>query len=174
MTNNQTNWARDVFEALAALDIRQAAYVPDGGLADLIRWSIEDGRINAVPLTTEEEGVAVLAGAWLGGERGVLMMQSSGVGNCVNALSMVRTCRFPLLVIVTMRGGANEGNPWQAPMGSITGKVFELCGVRAHLVEDPAEAGQMVAEAGRAAFDEAQARAVLIGQDVVGAKAFGD
>ncbi len=59
----------------------------------------------------------MLAGAWLGGVRGVLLMQSSGVGNCVNLLSLVQECRFPLLMIVTMRGEWGETNPWQVPMG---------------------------------------------------------
>ena len=69
-----------------------------------------------VVLATEEEGIGLLAGAWLGGERGVLLMQSSGVGNCINTLSMIRTCQFPLLLVVTMRGEWGETNPWQLPM----------------------------------------------------------
>lgn len=61
-------------------------------------------------LTTEEEGIGILAGAWLGGERGVLLMQSSGVGNCINTLSLSKVCGFPLLIIVTMRGEWGELN----------------------------------------------------------------
>ena len=85
--------------------------------------------MNAVPLSTEEEGVVVLAGSWLVGEIGVRVMQSGGVGNCVNMLSLVKTCRFPLLILVTMRGQAGEGNPWQKPMGRITGDVLAIAGL---------------------------------------------
>ena len=73
--------------------------------------------MRAVSLTTEEEGVAMLAGAWLGGQRGVLLLQSSGVGNCINMLALNQECRIPLLALVTMRGEWGEFNPWQVPMG---------------------------------------------------------
>ena len=64
--------------------------------------------------------VAMLAGAWLGGERGALLMQSSGAGNCINMLGMINECRFPLLMILTMRGHWGEFNPWQVPMSHAT------------------------------------------------------
>jgi sulfopyruvate decarboxylase TPP-binding subunit len=126
-----------------------------------------------VPLTTEEEGIALLAGAWLGGQRGVLLMQSSGVGNCVNMLSLVRTCRFPLLMLVTMRGQAGEFNPWQLPMGEITAPVLELAGCEVFALDDPGQAGATVATAGQAAYEGQNAAAVLIAQHVVGVKSFG-
>jgi hypothetical protein len=71
-------------------------------------------------LTTEEEGIALAAGAWLGGQRAVLLMQSSGVGNCINMLSLPVNCRMPFLTLVTMRGEWGEFNPWQVPMGTAT------------------------------------------------------
>ena len=86
--------------------------------------------MRGIPLTTEEEGVALLAGAWAGGQRGVLLMQSSGVGNCINMLSLTQIFRFPFLTLVTMRGEWGEFNPWQVPMGSTTQAVFELSGIK--------------------------------------------
>ena len=85
--------------------------------------------MRAVPLTTEEEGVALAAGAWLGGQRAALLMQSSGVGNCVDMLAMTQACRFPLLVLVTMRGECGEENPWQLPMGESAADALKLAGV---------------------------------------------
>src|SRR5687767_4749573 len=82
-------WSDDIFDVLMRYDVRQVAYVPDAGHSALIRRAHADPRTQAVTLTTEEEGVALLAGAWLGGARGVLLMQSSGVGNCVNMFSLV-------------------------------------------------------------------------------------
>ncbi len=95
-------------------------YVPDAGHKRLIELCQADARMRSVVLSTEEEGIGLAAGAWLGGQRSVLLMQSSGVGNIINALAMVRECRFPLLVLVTMRGENGEFNPWQVPMGQAT------------------------------------------------------
>jgi sulfopyruvate decarboxylase TPP-binding subunit len=78
------DWRDEIFAALKAAEIRQVGYVPDAGHARLIELCQGDSAIRAVPLTSEKEGVALLAGAWLGGQRGALLMQSSGVGNCIN------------------------------------------------------------------------------------------
>ena len=126
-----------------------------------------------VPLTTEEEGIAVLAGAWLGGQRGVLLMQSSGVGNCINMMSLARICRLPLLVLVTMRGQWGEFNPWQVPMGQLTPKVLADANNLVFSIDDPDQASQAVAGAARMAFEGPAQAAVLIGQKVIGAKSFG-
>ena len=126
-----------------------------------------------VPLTTEEEGIAVLAGAWLGGQRGVLLMQSSGVGNCINMMSLARICRFPLLLLVTMRGQWGEFNPWQVPMGQLTPKVLADANNLVFSIDDPDQAAQAVAGAARMAFEGPAQAAVLIGQEVIGAKSFG-
>jgi sulfopyruvate decarboxylase alpha subunit len=167
------SWPQEIFAALAGQDVRQVAYVPDAGHKELIERCAAEPAMTSVPLTTEEEGIALLAGAWLGGQRGVLLMQSSGVGNCINMLSLVRTCRFPLLMLVTMRGQPGEFNPWQLPMGETAAPVLELAGCRVFALDDAAEAGAMVAAAGRWAFEGQAAAAVLIAQHVVGVKTFG-
>jgi sulfopyruvate decarboxylase alpha subunit len=174
MDQDHEAWPDDVHRALAAAAVRQVAYVPDAGLTGLIGACQADTAMTAVPLTTEEEGVAMVAGAWLGGQRGVLLMQSSGVGNCVNMLSLIRVCRFPLLAIVTMRGEDGETNPWQLPMGRNTRAAFEMTGVDVHRADAPGDVAGLVAEAAHAAFSDCQARAVLIGQGVVGVKRFED
>ena len=86
--------ADQIFAILKKFKVRQVTYVPDGGHAKLIRQVHADPAMIPVTLTTEEEGVAILAGAWMGGDRGVLLMQSSGVGNCINMLSLVKTINF--------------------------------------------------------------------------------
>src|SRR6478609_1956304 len=88
-------WQEDIFRVLKEGDVRQIAYVPDAGHSHVIRSAIADPDIQDVVLTTEEEGVAVVSGAWLGGERAALLMQSSGVGNCVNLFSLLTACQFP-------------------------------------------------------------------------------
>jgi len=163
-------WQEEIFSALKAANVKQVSYVPDAGHATLIKLVAGDDAIKSVPLTTEEEGVALAAGAWLGGDRSALLMQSSGVGNCVNMFSLVSACRFPLLALVTMRGEFGEMNPWQIPMGTGTPSVLEAMGVRTLRVTQGAEAAETVAAAAVMAFEADQAVAVLISQKLLGAK----
>ncbi len=167
------DWTGAIFSTLQEWQIAQVAYVPDAGHADLINRCDEDGDMRLVPLTTEEEGIALLAGAWLGGQRGVLLMQSSGVGNCINMLSLARVCRFPLLTLVTMRGQWGEFNPWQVPMGQLTPKVLAESDCLVYPADDPHSMGEVVWGAARMAFEGPAQAAVLIGQAVIGAKSFG-
>jgi sulfopyruvate decarboxylase TPP-binding subunit len=114
----------------------------------------------------------MLAGAWLGGERGVLLMQSSGAGNCINMLGMIAECRFPLLMILTMRGHWGEFNPWQVPMSQATVPALNAIGVVVQPVDRAAEIAETVSAAARLAFSTGRAVAVLISQRVIGAKEF--
>ena len=178
VTNKSSEgWPDQLFRVLVEQKVAQVAYVPDGGHARLIeRCRGEEGRragMRAVPLTTEEEGVVMSAGAWLGGERSVLLLQSSGVGNCVNMLSLIRTCRFPLLMLVTMRGQWGEFNPWQIPMGQAAAKALRVAGVIVHEVDRQEDVGETVNAALRVAFLGPAACAVLISQRLVGIKTFG-
>jgi sulfopyruvate decarboxylase alpha subunit len=164
------DWRDEIFAALKAAEIRQVGYVPDAGHARLIELCRAEATIRAVLLTTEEEGVALAAGAWLGGQRAVLLMQSSGVGNCINMLSLTKTCRFPLLMLVAMRGEWAEFNPWQVPMGSKSQATLELCNVLVYRVERPEEDAETVAAALEIAFNGDLATAVLLSQRLIGAK----
>jgi sulfopyruvate decarboxylase alpha subunit len=166
------SWPQQIFGVLKDLDLGLAAYVPDGGHAELIQLMHDDPAIRTVPLTTEEEGIALLGGAWLGGMRGVMLMQSSGVGNCINMLSLVKTCRFPFLTLVTMRGEWGEFNPWQVPMGSATQAAFALMDVQVLRARTPAEVRPTVEAAARMAFLGGTPVAVLLSQQLVGAKVF--
>jgi sulfopyruvate decarboxylase alpha subunit len=161
-----------IYQALKQAGVKQVAYVPDAGHSQLIKACHADREIKAVCLTTEEEGVAMLAGAWLGGERGVLLMQSSGAGNCINMLGMIAECRFPLLMILTMRGHWGEFNPWQVPMSQATVPALNAIGVVVQPVDRAAEIAETVSAAARLAFSTGRAVAVLISQRVIGAKQF--
>ena len=165
-------WSDRIFSTLLRHDIRQVAYVPDAGHLHLIDRCISSEQIVSVPLTTEEEGVALLAGAWLGGDRGVLLMQSSGVGNCLNMFSLTRVCQLPLLMLVTMRGEQGEFNPWQIPMGQSAGKLLTTAGVQTFPVFDSSQLADTVDEAARQVFETSVAAAVLISQSILGTKTF--
>ena len=161
-------WPEDVHRSLSAAGVRIVGYVPDAGHKRLIELCRADKTMRAVVLTTEEEGIGLAAGACLGGEKSVLLMQSSGVGNLINVLGMVRVCRFPLMMIITMRGEQGEFNPWQVPMGRATPQVLETMGVAVRRASDAREVAPLVA----AAYKDEQATAVLISQSVIGIKSF--
>jgi sulfopyruvate decarboxylase alpha subunit len=163
-------WPDRVFATLRRGGIRQVGYVPDAGHSRLIELAREERDIRDVVLTSEQEGIALAAGAWLGGQRAVLLMQSSGVGNCINMLSLIRACRFPLLVLVTMRGEWAEFNPWQVPMGSITEAALKLCEAQVYRVQRPEEAAETVQAALDLAFNGNLAVAVLLSQRLIGRK----
>ena len=125
-----------------------------------------------VGLTTEEEGVALAAGAYLGGTRAVLLMQSSGVGNCLNMLSLIKTCGFPFLTLITMRGEFGEFNPWQVPMGQAVPAVLAAMGLVIHRVETAGEVYEVVEAAAKLAFNSYCGVAVLLSQRLIGTKQF--
>ena len=165
-------WPDEIYRALREFDVTQFAYVPDAGHKVLIDRSLADPEVHSVALTTEEEGIGLLAGAHLGGERGVLLMQSSGVGNCINFLSLVRGGQFPFLMLVSMRGDFGEGNPWQMPMGRAVEPVLEAMGVICIRADDAHEAAATVRAAATMVFQGGQAVAVLLTQKLIGAKPF--
>jgi len=167
------DWWKDIYAAIKEAGVKQVVYVPDAGHAALIDACITDNDITAVPLTTEEEGVAMLAGAWLGGQRGVLLMQSSGVGNCINMIGLMRTCRFPLAAFVTMRGQWHEFNPWQMPMGQGTEPALKAMDVLVESVEDPEDVANQSAAILHRAFVGQQSTALLLHQRLMPVKTFG-
>ena len=168
----QSSWQAQVYATLKQARISQVGYVPDAGHAILIEAAQADPEMRAVVLTTEEEGIALAAGAWLGGQRAVLLMQSSGVGNCINMLSLPVNCRMPFLALVTMRGEWAEFNPWQVPMGTATPAVMAAAGVHVRRADRPDDVAEVVAASAALAFDSRVSVAVLFSQRLIGAKVF--
>jgi len=172
VTAAEARWQDQVFDLLRRHGVTQFAYVPDAGHTILIDRSIADQEAYSIALTTEEEGVALIAGADLGGARGVLLMQSSGVGNCINMLSLINAGRFPFLTLVSMRGDFGEGNPWQYTMGQAVVPVLQAVGVTCLRADTPDEALAAVSAALTMVFQARQAVAVLFTQKLLGAKRF--
>ena len=166
------NWPDALYDVLVRQHVRQIVYVPDAGHARLIERCTANPDMEATVLTTEEEGVAQLAGAWLGGDRGILLMQSSGVGNCVNMFSLIENCRMPFVTLITMRGEWGEFNPWQAPMGLATPDVLGRMNVQVHRVDEADRAGETLEAAIAQSYDGMLASAVLLSQRLIGRKDF--
>ena len=171
-TDEHINWHQDIYDVLRDHDITLVAHVPDAGHTPLIQKCEAQNDIDVVTLTTEEEGVGLLCGAWAGDRKGVLLMQSSGVGNCINALALPNICRIPFLTIVSMRGEWGEFIPWQVPMGQATPKVLEAMDVRIFRADYKGEVGSTVDAAANFSFNTRQASAVLLSQKMIGAKQF--
>jgi sulfopyruvate decarboxylase alpha subunit len=167
------HWSDDVFREMKARDLRTVCTVPDGGLTELLRKVETDRGMRLVTLSTEEEGIGIVVGQWAGGARAMLAMQSSGVGNCINALGFPVAYRAPCLMLVTMRGQWGEFNPWQLPAGQAARPALEAVGVRCFPVERGEEVGEVFAAAADMAFNGGVSTAVLVSQRVIGAKGFG-
>jgi sulfopyruvate decarboxylase alpha subunit len=168
------DWPAEIHREIAAAGVQVVGYVPDAGHKRLIELCQADKKMRAVVLTTEEEGIGLAAGAWLGGEKSVLLMQSSGVGNVINAIGMMKECRIPLVSLVTMRGQQSEFNPWQVAMGQATRSVLEAMGTIVHPADSAEDIAPTVNAALRLAYNSYVSVAVLISQRVIGIKSFQD
>lgn len=170
--SKEPRWAQELFTTLVEGGVTLFTHVPDAGNAALIRLAQQNNETRAVLLSTEEEGVGICAGADLVGARAVLCMQSSGVGNCVNHLSLVKGGRFPVFLVVTMRGDYGEMNPWQYPMGQAVDAVLEAMGVLIFRVDKEDELAVATRAALSACFSGGQGVALILSQRFLGAKAF--
>jgi sulfopyruvate decarboxylase alpha subunit len=169
-TNIETAWPDAIHAQFRRVGIRQVGYVPDAGHSRLITLCQDDPTIADVVLTTEEEGVGLVAGAALGGQRAALLMQSSGVGNCINMFSLLRNCGFGCVILVTMRGEFGEFNPWQVPMGAITEDVLKLSGFLTYRIDSAEDVDDTVGAGCDMAFDGNLQVAILLSQRLIGRK----
>ena len=172
MSDQVQSWQDELYDHLRGMGVTLFVYVPDAGHKVLINRSLADPDAVSVPLTTEAEGVPMLAGHHLGGGRGVLLMQSSGVGNCVNQFSLIQIGRFPFVTIVTMRGEFGEQNAWQLPMGQGVRPVMEAMGMCCMAVERADEVIPTATAAINMAYRSNAGVGMLLGQRLLGAKAF--
>ncbi len=170
--SDSSDWPQEIFSVLLAQNIDLVAHVPDAGHTALIHLAEEHDEVDVITLTTEEEGVGLLCGAWAGGRKGLLLIQSSGVGNCINALALPVICRVPFFTIVSMRGEWGEFIPWQVPMGLATPKVLAAMDVEVFRVSEEQRVAETVGAAGSFAFNTRRSAAVLLSQQMLGAKQF--
>lgn len=167
------DWSEDVFREIKSRQIETVCTVPDGGLTRLLNMVKDDAGMRLITMSTEQEGMGIVSGQWLGGKRAMIAMQSSGVGNCINALGLPNILKAPCLMLVTMRGMWGEFNPWQVQMGMGTRPALEAVGVKCFAGDKAEEVAETFAAAADIAFNGGLSAAVLISQRVIGAKGFG-
>jgi sulfopyruvate decarboxylase TPP-binding subunit len=164
----QVGWPDRIHAVFKKHAIKHVGYVADNGIARLIDLCENDPEITEVALASEAEGAGLVLGAVLGGERAALLMQSSGVGNCVNTFSILKNCAAPCVLVVSMRGESDDFNSWQVPMGSITEPVLTLCGFHCIRVENEADVGPATEAACEMAFGGVNPQvAILLAQRMV-------
>jgi sulfopyruvate decarboxylase alpha subunit len=124
-------WHQDVLDGLRANDVRLIAQVADRVLAPIIRLMEADAHFEVVTLTREEEGIGILTGAYLGGVRGALLLQASGLGNTLNALgSLAIPYQIPFPILISQRGSFSEHNLVQLAMGRGAPRVLDALGIQ--------------------------------------------
>ena len=172
MSDLEKSWQDQLYDTLRKENISIFSYVPDAGHKVLIDRAIKDNSVTAISLTSEQEGIGIAVGSYLGGSKSVLLMQSSGVGNCINQLSLIKHGQFPFLTIVTMRGEYGEGNPWQFAMGEAVVPTLNSMGVKCLKITTEDEIESTIKAALIMVFQAERSVAVLLSQKLLGAKVF--
>ena len=172
MSDLEKSWQDQLYDILRKDNISIFSYVPDAGHKVLIDRAIKDNSVTAISLTSEQEGIGIAVGSYLGGSKAVLLMQSSGVGNCINQLSLIKHGQFPFLTIVTMRGEYGEGNPWQFAMGEAVVPTLNSMGVKCLKITTEDEIESTIKAALIMVFQAERSVAVLLSQKLLGAKVF--
>jgi len=157
-------WAVGVCSGVHAAGSRDVVYVPDNPLSHVLRVFEHQFRdVRLMLATREEEAFGIAAGLYLGGRLPTVMLQSSGLGNSLNALtSLFVPYQIPALILISMRGDANEWNAAQVPMGRAVRAIFESIGMPHSTVESAETAAETVRLAGRTAFGTRIGNACLL------------
>src|ERR1051326_8447096 len=147
-------WAAGVCAGLHAAGSRHVVYVPDNPLSHVLRVLGERfPDIRTTVATREEEAFGIAAGLYLGGAKPAVMLQSSGLGNSLNALtSLLLPYRIPAVIVISMRGDEGEWNEAQVPMGRALRGICDAIGVAHATVDSPAASAETVRLVARTAF----------------------
>ncbi|MFB6310351.1 MAG: hypothetical protein ABEH64_04115 [Salinirussus sp.] len=146
-------WEQAAYDGLQDASIDTVAYLPDSFVSPLIDLVEDDPAIDTIRVTREESAVSILAGTWLGGSRGALVCQSSGLANAFNALgSHTVPGGLPFVGLVTRRGDLGDHNGAQVPAGYGMPRMLDAIGVRNRHLEPADDAREVVAAACETSF----------------------
>lgn len=166
-------WARDICRGLEGSGCREVVYVPDNPLSHILRALAEDHpAVRTTLATREEEAFGIAAGLYLGGARPAVMLQSSGLGNSINALTSLNLAfEIPVLMLITMRGGDGEWNPTQQPMGRAVRPILDTLGIPHVTIESGDRAHDGVRRMAQQAFENRRPGACLLARALWGSPA---
>ena len=164
-------WSDVVLECLKANNVQTLVHIPDTILTGLIRQAEADDYFDVLCPTREEEGVAILAGAYLGGRNGALLMQNSGLGNAANILgSLTVPYQLPMLMLISQRGELGEFNTVQVGMGQALRPTLDGLGIQHFTLERDDEVAKVMTGAIKLAFSTDRPIAVIISPLLSGGK----
>jgi sulfopyruvate decarboxylase alpha subunit len=164
-------WEADVLSVLKENSISLVVYLPDTALGGIIEAVEEDDWFTAVNVAREEEAIGVLSGGWLGGQRGALLVQSSGLANTLNAIgSLSKPARIPFLGLVSRRGDLGEFNLAQVPFGYNMPALLDTMGIRNHSLAETDTVARDVDMAAKSAFSTEEPYVVMLESTLIGAK----
>ena len=165
------SWAQCIIDQLKAYHIRFLSYVPDAIGEQLLKIARQDEFFEILPLAREEEGVGVVAGQYVGGQRGALLMPTAGVGNALNALaSLAIPYQIPVPLFIGFRGELGEFNAAQVPMGQALRPILDALRIPYFVLTDPKAVPLTVAGALKLAYAVKQPVAILISSQLAGWK----
>ena len=146
-------WSDGVCAGVHDAGIRDVVYVPDNPLSHVLAaFETQFPDVRLILATREEEAFGIAAGLYVGGRRPAVMLQSSGLGNSLNALtSLVIPYQIPMLILVSMRGDLGEWNAAQVPMGRAVRPMLDAIGIPHVTVDDGAGHPRTVSDTVRAA-----------------------
>ncbi|MBX7077085.1 MAG: sulfopyruvate decarboxylase subunit alpha [Methanobacteriaceae archaeon] len=163
MENKTLNSSQAVYEGIKNAGINFIVSVPCVNLQKLFDLVDEDEEITYFPVTREEEGIGILAGAYLAGKRPCILMQNSGLGNSVNALaSLCQLYQIPLIMIMSHRGTKGEPIIGQVPMGKATPKILESLNIPYFKPETPKNAKEIISKSWEKAEKEKTQIGILL------------
>ncbi len=153
-----------IYHALKEAGVNLVTSVPCVNLKALLDLIESDDEITHIPVTREEEGIGICAGAYLGGASPAIIMQNSGLGNSINALASLNLLyRMPLLMILSHRGDLGERISAQVPMGQLTPRLLDSLGIPWYSPM-PADVDKMITGAWTLANTSGLPVAILLGE----------
>ena len=164
-------WPRKIVTLLKSNDICSISFIPDSVISQILKEAEKDPFFQFTTLAREEEGIGIVTGEYLGGRYGVLMMQSAGLGNCVNALaSLAIPYQIPFLMLISQRGELGEFNACHVVLGKALRRILEALGIQHYTVSREDEVETIVGGAIKTAYTFEQPVAVILSTTLVGWK----
>jgi sulfopyruvate decarboxylase alpha subunit len=164
-------WPAKIVSTLKANDICSISYVPDSVIGRILKVAEKDPYFHFTALAREEEGIGIIAGEYFGGRYGCLMMQSAGLGNCINALaSLAIPYQIPFMMLISQRGELGEFNACHVVMGKALRRILEALGIQHFTIDREDELETILNGAIKTAYTCGQPVAVILSSVLVGWK----
>src|SRR5438552_11267544 len=164
-------WAHTILDAFRAEDIRNLVFLPDTVMGRLLALAEEDPFFRLVGVHREEEAVGILSGLFLGNQRGAMLIQSSGLGNTLNALgSLAMAYHIPFPMLVSLRGELGEFNPAQLQMGRAVPGCLDALNIRHVTLRTEADLETIVTGALKTCYTAEEPFGLLLSAQLTGWK----